>query len=198
MKEELNNRPEPASANNKVLPKDPSEAMIVALRRVIRAVDLHSKRLVHSHGLTGPQAMVLKEVVGAGRLVAGELARRISLSQATVTDIVKRMEGRGFLVRERSPEDRRKVFISATEQGREAVRSAPPLLQETFSERFSALKDWEQSLLLSSVQRVAELMDAESLDASPVLSSGSVAATPQAVEQVVAAEFPPSENKLSG
>lgn len=164
-----------------------AEAMLVALRRVIRAVDLHSRRLVNSHGLTGPQALVLKEVVNAGQLTAGDLARRVSLSQATVTDIVKRLEGRQLLQRERASEDRRRVRISATSAGQSVVATAPPLLQETFSQRFRSLKDWERNLLLSSVQRVAELMDADGLDAAPLLSSDAVDAATPAVEDEVAA-----------
>ena len=43
--------------------QDLSEQMLVALRRVMRAVDLHSRKLMQSHGLTGPQALVLQEAV---------------------------------------------------------------------------------------------------------------------------------------
>lgn len=151
---------------------DLSETMLIALRRVIRAVDLHSRSLMQSHGLTSPQAMLLREVVLSERLTAGDLARRVSLSQATVTDIVKRLESRGLLQRTRDTDDKRRVLIHATPQGAQVFASAPPLLQETFVERFAALRDWEQTLLLSAVQRVAELMDAAELDASPVLASG--------------------------
>ena len=165
--------------------RDLSEEMLVALRRVMRAVDLHSRSLVQSHGLTGPQALLLKEVDRASRITAGELAKRVSLSKATVTDIVKRLESRGLLRREQAHRDRRKVYVQPTQQGREIVASAPPLLQETFCIRFGALQDWEKNLLLSSVQRVAELMDAEQLDAAPLLSSGSVAATAQAVSEML-------------
>jgi DNA-binding MarR family transcriptional regulator len=155
--------------------------MLVALRRVMRAVDIHSRRLVQSHGLTGPQAIVLKELVRAGSLSSGELAKRVSLGHGTVTEIVKRLESRRLLKREQSAADRRRVNVSPTPAGREWIAGSPPLLQETFSQRFAALKDWEQNLLLSSVQRVAELMDAETIDAAPVLSSGSLDATAQAV-----------------
>ncbi len=165
--------------------RDLNEEMLIALRRVMRAVDLHSRRLVQSHGLTGPQAMLLKEVDRAGTITAGELAKRVSLSQATVTDIVKRLESRQLLRREQSETDRRRVYVRSTDAGRDVVAGSPPLLQETFGVRFNALKDWEQNLLLSSVQRVAELMDAEMLDAAPLLSSGSATATPQAVSAAV-------------
>ena len=60
------------------------EQVLVALRRVTRAIDLHSKQLVQTHGLTGPQALLLKELLRAEETSVGELARRVSLSQATV------------------------------------------------------------------------------------------------------------------
>lgn len=156
------------------------EQMLIALRRVMRAVDLHSRKLMQSHGLTGPQALVLQETVKGAGISAGELANRVSLSQATVTDILTRLEQRGLLSRQRSCEDRRKVLIQPTAAGREVIATAPPLLQETFVRRFADLRPWEQMLLLSSLQRIAELMDAEGLDAAPLLSSGSLVTDPDA------------------
>ena len=53
------------------------------------------------------------------------------------------------------------------------LNKAPQPLQEDFIEKFQALEEWEQSLLLSSMQRIANMMDAERLDAAPVLEVGS-------------------------
>ena len=153
---------------------DLSEQILIALRRVMRAVDIHSRRLMQSHGLTGPQALVLQAVVNKVEITAGELAGRISLSQATVTDIVSRLEQRGLLTRARSETDRRRVIVRPTLEGIALMEAAPPLLQETFTRRYAGLKQWEQLQLLASLQRIAELMDAEELDAAPLLSSGAV------------------------
>jgi DNA-binding MarR family transcriptional regulator len=166
-----------------------SEAMLIALRRVIRAVDVHSRSLAQSHGLTGPQSLLLREVISAESLTPGELARRVSLSQATVTDIVKRLEARDLLRRTPDRVDRRRVFISATARGRKLHASAPPLLQETFVRRFQGLRDWEQNQLLASMQRIAELMDAEYLDASPVLTGGAEVSSSD--------DFPPSADRVA-
>lgn len=163
---------------------DMSEQVIIALRRVIRAVDLHSRNLVESHGLTGPQALILKALQN-GSLTAGELASRVSLSQATVTDILNRLEQRGRISRIRDHTDRRRVRVEATASGLAVLEKSPPLLQERFAQRFSQLQAWEQNLLLSSLQRIAEMMDAEDIDAAPVLSSGSVRATEKAVEHAL-------------
>ena len=47
-------------------------------------------------------------------------------------------------------------------------------MEDSFIERFNKLDDWEQSLLLSSVQRVANMMDANELDAAPILNIGDI------------------------
>lgn len=168
--------------------QDPiSDEVIIALRRVIRAVDLHSRTLVESHGLTGPQALILKALHG-GSLSAGELASRVSLSQGTITDILNRLEQRDLIRRVRDTQDRRRVLVEPTAAGQALMQQSPPLLQERFAARFNALHDWEQTQLLASLQRIAAMMDAEDIDASPVLSSGSVRATAEAVEEVLEPE----------
>jgi DNA-binding MarR family transcriptional regulator len=171
---------------------DIGEHVIIALRRVIRAVDLHSRDLAASHGLTGPQALLMK-ALQHGKLSAGELASRVSLSQGTVTDILNRLEKRGTIMRLRDASDRRRVLVKLTPRGRALLEESPPLLQERFIQRFSRLEEWEQTQLLASLQRIASMMDAVDIDASPVLSSGSVRATPEAVEEVLVQPSVPSD-----
>ena len=38
--------------------------------------------------------------------------------------------------------------------------------------KFDALHDWEQSLILSALQRIAQMMGAQNIDASPFLETG--------------------------
>lgn len=173
--------------------KDISEQILVALRRVTRAVDQYSRQLAQNHGLTGPQAMIMKEIQREAGLTMGELARRVSLSQATVTDVAKRLEARGLLARSRDDSDRRRVTIRLTLAGKQLLEQPLPLLQESFVSRLGELHEWEQTQLLASLQRVAQMMDAEDIDASPVLASGALDTTPEAVVQVTEAAEPASE-----
>ena len=174
---------------------DPSEALcdevLTTLRRITRAIDLHSRKLAQQHGLTSPQTLLLKELADAGSpLSAGELARRMNLSQATVTDVLNRLEKRGLVVRERSTTDKRRVLVTATGQAQELLKSSPPLLQERFVQQFLELQGWEQTQLLSSLQRVASMMDAESLEAAPLLASGPASATANQVTQLLEEKKP--------
>lgn len=167
---------------------DIAESILTALRRVIRAVDQHSRSLVNSHGLTGPQALLLSEVVRQHRITGSELAEKMSLSQATITDVVKRLESRGLLNKARSTEDRRRILVEATEEGRALVAQSVPLLQERFVERLDQLERAEQFQLLEALQRIAAMMNAEDLDASPVLASGAINASVDAVQEVLEAD----------
>jgi len=149
-----------------------AEEVLVSLRRVIRATDLHSKHLAKSTGLTTPQILLLQAIDKKSQASVSELAQDISLSQATVTTILDRLEGRDLVCRKRSERDKRKVFISLTASAKTLLKTAPKPLQDYFIRRFGALQDWEQTSIISALQRVASMMDAEKLDASPVLDTG--------------------------
>lgn len=177
--------------------KEISENILVALRRITRAVDRNSRRLAQNHGLTGPQAMLMKEVQRSNGLTMGELARRVSLSQATVSDVAKRLESRELLERSRDEHDRRRVTIRLTPAGETLVAQPLPLLQEHFVARLHELEEWEQTQLLASLQRVARMMDAEDIDAAPVLASGAVDTTPEAVVQVTEPAEPAADDAVT-
>lgn len=144
--------------------------VLVSLRRILRATSIHSRKLGRSVGITAPQLMVLRAVNANDGLTATEVANAVSLSQATITTIVSKLEERQLLVRERSSIDKRRVHVSLTAAGREVLLEAPKPLQESFSRRFEALPRWEQHQLVSSLERIALMMDAEDLDAAPVLT----------------------------
>lgn len=156
--------------------------VMAALRRIIRAIDLHSRSLVQRFGLTGPQLVVLKELVDTSPRSVSELAAAVNLSLATVTGILDRLERKEMIVRVRDSEDRRRVLVSLTPAARDVLAGAPPLLQEHFTERFAALPDWQQSQILSSLQRIVALMEAADVEAGPILTTGPLDATPEETE----------------
>ena len=150
------------------------EQVLIALRRVIRATDLHSKYLAKTTGLTAPQILVLQTVREKEAISIGEVATEISLSQATVTSILDRLEKRELVFRERSEQDKRKVNVYLTNNGIEVLKQAPMPLQDQFTRQFSDLQEWEQTMIVASLQRIAHMMDAQHIDAAPVLDVGTI------------------------
>lgn len=149
-----------------------SDDVLIAVRKIIRATDIHSRHLARTAGLTTPQLMVLQSIDSLGTVAIARLAEAVSLSQATVTTIIDRLEQRGLVERRRSAADRRVVNACLTAAGAGVLAQAPAPLQETFTARFERLAEWEQSLILSALQRVAAMMDADALDAAPILDIG--------------------------
>ena len=147
-----------------------SQQVLLSLRQIIRAMDLRSRQLEKSVGLTVPQLIVLKEVAAAEELPIGQIAKRISLSQATVTTVIDRLEQRGAIKRRRSESDRRKVYARLTTIGAELIEKSPTILQEQFLSQFEKLETWEQTQILATLQRIATMMDAQAIPATPLLT----------------------------
>ena len=53
------------------------------------------------------------------------------------------------------------------------LEAGPPIMQVSFVEEFNRLQSWEQTMILSSLQRLVALMNAETLDAAPILATDS-------------------------
>lgn len=154
-----------------------NDLILATLRQIIRAIDLRSKDLAKRYGITGPQLLVLKELEKDSNRTISQVSRNISLSQATVTSILDRLESQKLVQRIRSQQDKRKVSIQLSERARHILETAPSLLQEDFTDKFEALEEWEKMSLISSLQRIASLMSAESIPAPPVLVSGPIDAS---------------------
>ncbi|MGF1690183.1 MarR family winged helix-turn-helix transcriptional regulator [Photobacterium kagoshimensis] len=159
---------------------DKHEEVLIALRQIIRAIDLHSRKLNKDAGLTGPQLVLMRAIRDSGEVTIRQLSNNTNMSQATATTILDRLEKRELVVRQRSQLDKRKVHAHLTPQGVEVLNKAPLPLQDSFISQYHELEEWEQSLLLSSVQRISSMMNAEHLDVAPVLAVGSITKTEEA------------------
>ena len=148
--------------------------VLIALRRIIQAIDLYSRSLVKKHGITLPQLVILQELSKNNGMSVGELAKAISLGQATVTGVLDRLEKRGLIIRSKSYDDKRKVFISPTEECNKMIAAMPSPLQQTFVTQFEKLQDWEKNMILAVLQKIVAMMDAKSIEAYPLLTTESL------------------------
>ena len=157
-----------------------SEDALIALRQIQRKTEQASKRLASMAGLTPSQLLVMQILRERGEISAGQVAQMTQLKHATITSLADKLVARGLISRRRCEEDRRRVWLVLLPDGETAMTSAPDLLQDTFERRFDVLPDWHQSMLVSALERVAALLDAEDLDAAPILDIGALDEKPVA------------------
>lgn len=158
------------SENSPAKDEAPSDRVLRRLRQIIHAVDVQSKKLAKETGLSAPQLIVLKAVQELGEVTTRAVSNHVSLSQPTVTTILDRLEGRDLVERYRSTKDRRIVHTKLTATGRKVLKTSPPLLQNRFVRDFDKLSKKRRNEIISALDHVAQMMGADALDASPVLT----------------------------
>lgn len=153
-------------------PEKPNLRILRAIRRIIRGVDLYSKELTASTRITTPQLMCLLSVVQAGSMTATSISREIHVSPSTVVGILDRLEEKGLIRRERNRDDRRVVAVTATNEGCRIAQQAPSPLQKTLADALGSLPLDEQTKIAGSLERIVNLMEAQHIDAAPILDTG--------------------------
>jgi DNA-binding MarR family transcriptional regulator len=151
---------------------------LIALRRILRATELFERKLAQAAGLTPAKLRVLQILAGrpGGSATPKALATQMGVAQGTVTALVDKLEQAEMVTRQRSAIDRRQTNVVITDTGRAGVKDAPDALQQRFVRAFETMQDWEQAQLVASLERVATMLDAEEIDASPVLTTGEIEA----------------------
>ncbi|GAA5086386.1 MULTISPECIES: MarR family winged helix-turn-helix transcriptional regulator [Paenalcaligenes] len=132
-----------------------------ALRRITRSIALHSRQLSAGSNITAPQLVCLRTVIEKGPLTATAISREMHVSPSTVVGILDRLEDKQLVNRERSREDRRIVFVSATDAGRTLAQQTPSPLQQKLSEALQQLPESEQLQITTALERVVALLDSE-------------------------------------
>ena len=155
--------------NARIFIMDKLHEALISIRRILRASDIHAKKLGKITGLKTSQLLVLQSLEEFGEMTVGQIAAKVNLAQASTTSLVDKLQAMGFVSRERGDTDKRKVFVRLTEQGRSILDRAPMALHDRFSDNFNSLEEWEQTFLIAALQRVSGMMDASDIDVAPVL-----------------------------
>ena len=153
---------------------DRANTALIALRRILRVTELNARELAAHSDFTTSQLLVLQHIAREGKALPSAIARAVRLKQATVTVLLQKLESAGFVTRRRDTEDRRRIWIELSDAGSAALRKSPDLLQNRFERSFDRLDDWEQAMIVAALERVAHILDAAELDASPILDVGNL------------------------
>lgn len=138
------------------------ERVIIALRRITRAVDIHSDFLQRNFGLTGPQLTTLRVISRLQPVSAGELAKSANFNRGTLTGILDRLEANGFISRNRYAPDRRSVILKLTAAGKRILAEVPYLLRDRFLQELNQMTEQEQAAFLKTLEQTATFMEADS------------------------------------
>lgn len=147
-------------------------ALFKSMRRIARAIDLHSRRIDRDLGLTLPQHVVLTCVRDLGEVTSRAISEEADVSPATVVGILDKLESKELIERYRSTRDRRIVHTRITGKGLETLRRAPAPPGADFERRFLALDARMRRHILDSFEHVADMTGPESYETVGGFSEG--------------------------
>ncbi|BBN64399.1 MULTISPECIES: MarR family winged helix-turn-helix transcriptional regulator [Pseudomonas] len=108
------------------------------------------KPLLQALGLTYPQYLAMMVLWERDGLTVGDVSTRLLTDPGSLTPLLKRLEGEGFISRTRSKEDERVVLLHLTEQGRELQQKAltvPGCILSSSGLTMEKLRDLQAQLL---------------------------------------------------
>ncbi len=100
----------------------PATRALIALRRIVRAIDLSARELERTAGLSPAQRFVLEQLADGPLPTLNALAERTHTTQPTVSVVVARLVQRGLIARSPDPTDGRRTGLHLTASGRGLLR----------------------------------------------------------------------------
>ncbi|MFF7314049.1 MarR family transcriptional regulator [Streptomyces sp. NPDC008137] len=103
-------------------------SLLYMVKQVELVVRSHLDELVRPSGITALQYTALTVLERHDGLSAAQLARDSFVTAQSIADLVRSLEGRGLVRRERNPRNRRELLILLTDEARELLaRHAGPV-----------------------------------------------------------------------
>ncbi|MEV0278926.1 MarR family transcriptional regulator [Streptomyces sp. NPDC050610] len=128
-----------------------ADALFYAMRRARSAAGQEGS------GLTLAQLALLNPLAGERELPVGQLAAAADVSVPTATRMLQQLEGKGSVLRRRSPTDERRVLVSLTEEGVDQLAAVRARLRERQA-RLARFSPAERAQLARQLRRLSDLI----------------------------------------
>jgi MarR family transcriptional regulator, organic hydroperoxide resistance regulator len=122
------------------------------IQRLVRTLQLFERATLTRHGFTFSQCYTMLNIHQNKVITMNELSTKMNLDTSTMTRVVNRLLRDDYLHRERNPEDRRVVFISLTEKGKEAAEELAREVSDFYRNILNQIPRGEVNRVFSSVQ----------------------------------------------
>ncbi|HEV7133427.1 MAG TPA: MarR family transcriptional regulator [Gaiellaceae bacterium] len=136
-------------------------AVADALRPVLLRVGRELRREARSEGISPEQVSILVAIKYTPGIGARELAARERVSPPALTKHVDRLERDGLVVRTPSPDDRRRVGLTLSDEGRRKLRRVRSRRTAWLASRLAGLTGEELAHVEAAIEPLSRLLAEE-------------------------------------
>jgi len=146
--------------------------ILINIRRIVRSINLESKRIQRDFNISIPQLLCLNYLNKCEEYQSThrDLTKFLHLNSSTVTGIINRLEKKGLIARLPKKGDKRVTYISLTSNGYEVLEKTPDLLHEKLSRKLSELSNVELEIMEDSLKLLISVLDIKDVEASPLIT----------------------------
>jgi DNA-binding MarR family transcriptional regulator len=147
--------------------------ILIKLRKIVRSVNLESKRVEKEQGVSIPQLLCLQFLAEQEdyRTNAAKLKTFLNLNASTISGILRRLEKKGLVAKLPKTTDKRVTLISLTASGMELIQTAPITFQQKLSKKLQALPPEKLQTIIDGIDILTSIMEVDEVDASPIITS---------------------------
>ncbi|MEN7549976.1 MarR family transcriptional regulator [Rapidithrix thailandica] len=146
--------------------------ILIKIRKIVRSINLESKRIQKDFGISIPQLLCLGHLTQCENYQSthSELMQLLSLNSSTVTGIINRLENRGLVARLPKMGDKRITYIALTSKGFKLLEDTPNILHDQLSAKIDKLPQGKKEMIKEALEIIIEALHIEEIDASPLLT----------------------------
>ncbi len=146
---------------------DRIQRAIYLIRKLMQSGAFYTKELNKKFNVSAPQVACLLALHENGPVSLSFMAKQIMVKSSTLTGIIDRLEQKGLVVRTRNSPDRRVITIELTDVGEVLAKNAPPPIQLKIVQGLKRLDDEEREQIVKSLNKLAEMIDAQEMGEEP-------------------------------
>lgn len=146
--------------------------ILIKLRKIIRSINLESKKIQKEYGVSIPQVLCLSYLKDAPNYQSTqiEIRKYLNLNSSTVSGIINRLEKKGFVARLPKFGDKRVTNIALTSSGADLIKRVPPLMHEQLTTKLEIMKDEEIKQIVNGLELLINLFEINEIEASPMIT----------------------------
>ena len=150
-----------------------STDILINIRKIVRSINLESKRIQKDYGVSIPQVLCLNYLYKSPNFQAtqGEVKQFLNLNPSTVSGIIQRLEKKALIARLPKIGDKRVTNLVLTATGENLLRQIPPLLHDRLNTKLERIDQDELKMIEQVLEQLVDILQISDVEASPLITN---------------------------
>jgi DNA-binding MarR family transcriptional regulator len=149
-----------------------AKEIILNIRKIVRSINLESKRIQKEFGVSIPQLLTLFYLNEQKEFKArqSDIKTYLNLNASTVTGLMYRLEAKGYIAKLPKIGDKRVTYVSLTKKGKSIIENSPGLLHIELKDKLENMTPDQFEEVKKASDLLVNVLGARDMSASPVLT----------------------------